>query len=517
MSKKLDPMDLKQIISLHIDKYSNRAISNTLGISRNTINNYVQLFSSCDKDMHELLELDESSLAELFSSKTTINNTRYNGLMKYLESVKQSRNHPGFTFLYHYLEYKSSVDNPYGYTQFMEHYNRKYTKLKGSMKLDHKPANEVMIDFAGKHLHITNKETGELIAVEVFVAILPCSQYTYVEACMSQKREDLISCISNTLTFYGGVPRAIVSDNLKSAVSRSSKYEPQINKSLKDFALHYNCAVNPTRAYSPQDKALVENAVNLAYQRIYYPMRNMTFFTLTELNKQIKELLESYNNVLFQRKESSRRELFQSFERSQLKTLPQTSYQIKDYRRAKVQKIGYVYFSPDKNYYSVPYRFIGKQTLLHYTKTIVEVYYNSTRIAIHNRIIGKGIYVTIKEHLSSTHQAYKDWSPEYFKSLAKKHGEYVELFIAGIINQSKYPEIAYKRAMGIIQLHRTYGSTRLNNACQRAVLGEAFKYLYVKNILKNNLDKEQIPFDNFKQTSTHIPKHDNIRGANTYN
>ena len=115
MSKKLDPMDLKQIISLHIDKYSNRAISNTLGISRNTINNYVQLFSSCDKDMHELLELDESSLAELFSSKTTINNTRYDGLMKYLESVKQVRNHPGFTFLYHYLEYKSSVDNPYGW------------------------------------------------------------------------------------------------------------------------------------------------------------------------------------------------------------------------------------------------------------------------------------------------------------------------------------------------------------------------------------------------------------------
>ena len=460
MSKKLDPMDLKQIISLHIDKYSNRAISKTLSISRNTINNYIQLFSNCDKDMHELLELDESQLSELFSSKTTINNSRYDGLMKYLESVKQARNHPGFTFLYHYLEYKSITDNPYSYTQFMEHYNRKYTKIKGSMKLEHKPGNEIMIDFAGKHLYVTNKETGELLAVEVFVAILPYSQYTYVEACMSQKREDLISCIANAITFYGGVPRAIVSDNLKSAVSRSSKYEPQINRSLKDFAHHYNCAVNPTRAYSPQDKALVENAVNIAYQRIYYPMRNITFFTLKELNGQIRKLLESYNDVLFQRKESSRRELFQSFERSQLKSLPETSYQIKDYRRAKVQKIGYVYFSPDKNYYRVPYRFIGKQTLIHFTKTIVEVYYNSTRIAMHNRIIGKGIYVTIEEHLCSTHKAYKDWSPEYFRSLAKKHGESVESFIVGIINQSKYPEIAYKRAMGIIQLHRTYGSTR---------------------------------------------------------
>ena len=174
----------------------------------------------------------------------------------------------------------------------------------------------------------------------------------------------------------------------------------------------------------------------------------MSFVTLTELNKQIRKLLESYNDVLFQRKESSRKELFQSFERSQLKALPPTSLQIKDYRRAKVHKIGYIYFSPDKNYYSVPYRFIGKQTQLHYTKTIVEVYHNSIRLAIHIRIIGKGVYITIKEHLCSTNQAYKDWSPEYFRSLAKKHGESVELFIIGIINQSKYPEIAYKRAMG---------------------------------------------------------------------
>ena len=168
MSKKLDPMDLKQIIRLHIDKYSNRAISKTLGIGRNTINNYIQLFNSCDKDMHELLELDESDLTELFSTKTTINNNRYDRLMKYLESVKQARNDPGFTFLYHYLEYKSNVEDPYGYTQFMVQYNRKYTKLNGPMKLDLKPGNEIMIDFAGKHLHITNKETGELIAVEIF-------------------------------------------------------------------------------------------------------------------------------------------------------------------------------------------------------------------------------------------------------------------------------------------------------------------------------------------------------------
>jgi len=112
------------------------------------------------------------------------------------------------------------------------------------MKLEHEAGKEVYIDFAGKKLHITDKETGELIPVEVFIAILPNSQYTYVEACMSQKRKDLVSCMVSALSFFGGVPRAIVSDNLKSAVTRASKYEPNINRTFKDFARHYGCVIN---------------------------------------------------------------------------------------------------------------------------------------------------------------------------------------------------------------------------------------------------------------------------------
>ncbi|MDM1384665.1 IS21 family transposase, partial [Myroides marinus] len=174
---------------------------------------------------------------------------------------------------------------------------------------------EMYIDFAGKKLSYVDKQTGEIIPVEVFVSILPNSQYTYVQVCASQKKEDLIQCCANALNFYGGVPLAIVSDNLRSAVSRSSKYEAQINRIFKDFASHYGCVVNPTRAYSPQDKALVENAVHLVYQRIYYPIREMTFFSLEELNQEIQTRLVHYNQLLFQRKEASRVELFQSVER----------------------------------------------------------------------------------------------------------------------------------------------------------------------------------------------------------
>jgi hypothetical protein len=516
MANTLDPMDLKQIISLHLDGFSNRKIGATLGISRNTVNNYMRLFKASNRSLKELLASDNAALEALFPSTTTIANPRYEELMLYFDGINKARNHPGFTFLFHYQEYVQHAKEPYSYTQFMEHYNRKYAKVKGSMKLEHDPGNEMYIDYAGKKLHIVDRSTGEIIAVEVFVAILPNSQYTYVEACHSQKRADFIACCGHALEYYGGVPKAIVSDNLKSAVTRASRYEADINRSFKDFARHYNCVINPTRGYSPQDKALVENAVHLAYQRIYYPLRNMTFFSLEELNKEIRKLLVAYNNLMFKRKQASRLELFQSIEKSHLKPLPTSAYQLKDYRRAKVQKMGYVYFSPDKSYYSVPYRYIGKHTQIHYTSTTVEVYYNHQRLALHRRNPRKGSYSTNRDHLSSTHKYYADWSPEFFKKKASLHGKNVAACIEKIIVSGDYPEIGYKRAMGLIQLHKAYGSQRLDNACKRAIQADAVAYQRIKNILKNNLDQSSLFYQDIEEDKSHIPVHGNIRGASSY-
>lgn len=516
MSKTLDLMDLKQMITLHLDGLSNRKIGEILGVSRNTVNDYMKLFKGCGLPFSALLELDEASLREQFPVKTTIDNDRYNELMLYLQRVHQQRAHPGFTFQYHYQEYRANCTNPYSYTQFMTHYHAKYAREKGSMKLDHKAGQEMFVDFTGKKLSVIDRQTGEVKEVEVFVAILPCSQYTYVEACNSQKRGDFLSCLANALEFFGGVPKAIVSDNLKSAVTKASKYEADINRSLKEFALHYNCAINPTRSYSPQDKALVENAVHLAYQRIFYPMRQMSFFSLQDLNREVQKHLHIYNDLLFQRKEASRRELYQSLDRGYLKPLPANRYQLKDYTRAKVQKMGYVYFSPDKTYYSVPYRYIGSQTQVHYTDDWIEVFHNHQRIATHHRNPVKGTYITNKDHLSSTHKAYSQWSPEFFRKKASGYGEAVEAFMKGLFTNADYPEVNYKRANGILQMSKTYGSDRLNKACSRACeLGE-YKYTLVKNILLNKQEELELDFDQLHDQTSHIPAHNNIRGANYY-
>ena len=164
------------------------------------------------------------------------------------------------------------------------------------MKLEHIAGEAMFVDYGGKKLQLVNKQASELEEVEVFVAILASGQYAYVEACRSEKQKDVIHCCENALHFYGGTPKMMVCDNLKSPVTRSSKYEPQINGSFKDFARHYHGVVNPTRTYSPQDKALVENAVHLTYQRIYYPMHEMTFFSC-----------RTFHRVPFTQQQSSQR------------------------------------------------------------------------------------------------------------------------------------------------------------------------------------------------------------------
>ena len=178
--------------------------------------------------------------------------------------------------------------------------------------------------------------------------------------------------------------------------------------------------------------------------------------------------------------------------------------------------MGYVYFSPDKSYYSVPYRYIGRETTVHYTGSMVEVYYHQHRIALHKRNPAKGAYVTNKQYLSSTHKYYSDWSPDFFKRKAAVHGSHVVGCVEAIMTRGNYPEIGYKRAMGLIQLHKAYGSQRLDNACKRALQADAATYMRIKNILKNNLDKSSLFHRDLEQEKSHIPDHPNIRGGSAY-
>ena len=510
--KRIGIMDLKQLITLKRQGLSNRKIADLLQISRNTVNTYTQILESLPYGYGQLLALNDAELKEICAPESEVSTDRYERLANQFEYFSAELKKPGCTLLTLWNEYRQKQIDGYGYTQFTHHYNLWAKKLDPSGKLEHKAGQKLFIDYTGKKLSIVDRHTGEVKSVEIFVGILPCSQYTYVEASESQQRDDLISSMGRCLKYFGGATEAIVSDCLKSAVSKASKYEPIINKTFKEFALHYGCVIDPARPYSPQDKALVENSVKLIYQRIFYPLSKTTFFSIVELNAAIKELLVRYNNYVFKLTNYSRRELYASTEQIYLKPLPATSFELRQYRRAKVQKMGYIFLSEDKHYYSVPYRFIGKYVEVRYTHSVVEIFYNHERLCTHKRDRLPGKYSTHPDHPSSAHQAYSQWSLVFFQSKAEKIGPEAVRYITRLILQYSYPEIGYKQAMGIVQLTRLYVKERVERACHKGLAAHHCSYRIIDNMLRSGADQLELELPDVN----HIPSHDNIRGADYY-
>jgi len=509
---RIEIMELKNLIRLKLSGLSNRKVAVELGVSRNTVNGYVSYFESHNLDYGELMELSDKDLDDLFSVSSEVDKQRFEDLSQYFEYFSKELKKVGCTKEVLWKEYRFKHPDGYMLSQFNHHLNIWLRRIHGSTKLVHKAGDKLYIDFCGKKLSYVDKHSGEVVEVEVFVGVLPASQYTFVRAVRTQSTEDLIVALNACLLYFAGVPQAIVPDNLKAAVIKSHKFAPKINPTLRDFAQHYGCVINPTRTYSPQDKALVENAVSLAYKRIFYPLNKATHFSLEELNKEIQPLLEVYNNQLFSQRNTTRRQEFLSIEKDQLGTLPHVAYEIRRFKQATVQKMGHVYISEDKHYYSVPYRFIGKKVTVCYSENTVEIFSQKNRVALHKRSRSQGGYSTLQDHLSSSAKAYSEWSLAFFQERALKIGTYTHQYITDLINQKPYPEIGYKQALGILMLPKRYTLDRLEQACQRACEIEKRSYHIIENILKNSMDKEIIeevnPLINMENP--------NIRGADYY-
>lgn len=508
----IDIMKIKQLLLLKSKNHSNRKIASEVGIDRNTVNEYVRRLLASGYSYQKLLSFEEKDLQDLFPSKESMDKDRFVSLHDLFPGYVSELKKPGCTRQHLWNRYKQEHIDHYSYSQFCQLLSDWLDSKKVSGKLIHKAGDKLYIDYAGKKLQIVDKNTGEIQDVEVFIGVLPSSNYTYVEASFDQTRESLVKSVGNCLGYFGGVPQAIVPDNLKSAVTKASKYEPVINKTFRDMGEHYGCVINPTRTYSPQDKALVESAVKLVYQRIYYPLSNMTFFSLSDLNNQIHLLLEKYNDYKMQASGISRLKQFIDIEKEHLSVLPNEPYLIKNYNRAKVQKMGYIYLSEQKNYYSVPYRYVGKHVEVQHTIDTVEIFYNKERLATHIKSYRKGNYTSIKEHLASTHRYYLSWSKDFFVKQAASIGEDTAAYIGKLIDQQVYPEIGYKRAQGIISLRKSYPNERIEKACSKALDYHICSFKIIDTILKNNAD-----FESKTEQVEHIIKpHENLRSASNY-
>ena len=504
MNKVREIIRLKQQCNL-----SERAISRALNLSRPVISQYLRDIAHSGLSYDEIQVMDDDSLTDILTGSNQ-KPERYIQLTKQFDTFAKELKRTGVTLQLLWHEYRAENPNGYSYTQFCYHFQVWRSTSELTMHLDHKAGDKMFVDFTGKKLTFIDRQTGEVKEVEVFVATLPASQLTYVEAVETQQKHDWLMANQNAFHYIGGVPKAVVPDNLKSAVNKSNFYEPEINPEYFDFARHYNTVILPARPNHARDKAMVEGAVKIVYSWIFAAIRNRIFYSLKELNLAIAEQLEIYNAKPMQKLNISRRELFEQTEKATLQPLAAEKYTRKEFRRYRVQFNYHIHLSDDKHYYSVPYRYRAKQVLVIFTSAVVEIFYNNQRIAFHKRDRTPNGYSTVKEHMPSHHKAYSDWNPQRLINWATDVGVHVKAVIEYILAHRKHPEQGYRVCLGILNLTKKYDKERLNKACQKAVYYQNYSLKGIENILKNKLEDYQ------QESFQLLPDHRNIRGNQYY-
>lgn len=491
---------------------SRRQIAKILGVSRPVIDKYLSDLKTSGLAYSQVEAMSDSELLSQFEKKEEDQDIRYKTLMERFPRYVKELKRTGVTLRLLWEEYRKDHPEGYQYSQFCYHFQIWSDALDVTMHMDHKAGDRMYVDFAGDKLAVINSRTGEEMSVEVFVAILAASGMTYVEASLSTKSEEWIRSNERAMRYFGGVTRAIVPDNLKQGVSQSHRYEPGINPLYDDFAQYYGTIILPARARHPKDKAMVENAVRLVYQRIYAPIRDRIFFSLEELNQTIRDLLELHNQAPFQRLKISRKDLFEEIEKNVLKPLPMERYGLKTFRELKVQYNYHVELREDRHFYSVPWYLKGKQVRVIYDERVVTIYYDNVRIAQHLRDRAINGYTTLPDHMPGHHRFYKEWSPDRFLRWARSLGDPVVGVIQGVLDSRDHPEQAFRTCMGILNLGKKYGPVKLTRACEIANRFKLYSYKRIVSILEKGLaDQTELEFQ-----ETPIPVHENIRGIDYY-
>jgi len=509
--KRIGMNALRMVIELHHKtSLSFRRISEASGVSRPVVAQYIQNFSRTGLSFEEFSVLPDSQLLERLGESKPTGDPRHPVLLEFFPYAVAELSRVGVTRELLWREYKDKHPQGYQYTQFCHYFNLWRTAdPEVTMHIEHKAGDRMYVDFTGKKQSYRESRSGEIKQAEIFVALLGASQYTYIEAVRSQRKEDWIAANRNALEYFGGVPASIMPDCLKSGVTVADKYEPVINPEYADFARYYGTVITPARPHSPRDKALVEGAVKIAYTRILAPLRNRDFASLDELNTAIWELLEAYNSKEFQKLPHSRAQLFESIEKPALRSLPARRYELTSFKTVTVGFNYHIELREDRHNYSVPFRFAKKSVTVAYNTRTVEIYQDNVRIAFHKRLFVPG-YTTLREHMPAHHQFYLEWSPERLIRWAGDVSVHTKALVAVILERAQYPEQAYKQCVGIISFSKKHSVERLDWACQRAISYSSFSYRAVKKLLES----EKV--DDKPKAVRVIPFHDNLRGQTAY-
>ena len=502
---------IKEVLRLKFESdLSHRRIARCCHISRPAVSAYLTRFEDAGLSWPAAAELDDAALEHKLYPPAPMLPTAERTIPDWSTVHRELRRKSvTLTLLWH--EYKATHPEGFQYSWFCDQYRAWAGALDVVMRQEHRAGEKLFVDYAGQTVAVVDRRSGEIRQAQIFVAVLGASSYTYAEATWTQQLSDWIGSHVNTFEFMGGTSEVVVPDNLRSGVSKAHRYEPDVNPTYLDLANHYGVAVLPARARRPRDKAKAEAGVLLVERWILAALRNRTFFSLEELNREITRLLKRLNERPFKKLPGSRRELFEQLDRPALQRLPAQAYEFAEWKKVRVN-IDY-HVDVEGHYYSVPYQLVRRQLEARYTARTVECFHKGQRVASHIRSFLKGHHTTVSEHMPKSHRQYAEWTPQRLIRWAEKTGPATAGVVQTILEKRAHPQQGFRSCLGIMRLGQGFGEVRLEAACRRAIKIGSCSYKSIDSILRQGLDRQTLPEQ--QELSLSI-EHDNIRGSNYY-
>ena len=485
-------VNYREILRLKSLGYNIQQIAVSVRSSRNTVRDVLSLSNECKLAWPLEPAMTDQALQSLFYPERINRSERKEPDYQYIHNELAK---DGVTLTLLWSEYCETCYAegaiPYMSTQYCDKYRNWARLTKATMRIKHKPGNAIMVDWAGSTFDIHDSVTGETITAYVFVSVLPCSCYAYVEPCLDMKSEAWIACHVNMYNYFGGSTRLIIPDNLRVGVISNTRYETILNRSYNEMAEYYDTAVVPARVDHPQDKSNAEGTVKHTSTWIIAALRNRKFFSMHELKSAVSEKLDEFNAKDFKKREGSRLTAFLNEEKSFLKPLPATPYEPAVWSTATVQKDYLI--SDEKNKYSVPFDLIGEKVDIRTTRNTIEAFFHGARVASHPRSDQRlRDPIVNPDHMPETHRKYLSYNDDAFLSWAAGIGSHIHAVVKSFLESGKASEQGYKACASLAKLADRYGHEKIENACERVLTYTAQPNIRnISTILKNRQESSR--------------------------
>ena len=391
--------------------------------------------------------------------------------------------------LYEELSEVTVLPSYQAFCQYIRNNIKEDPKSRVVVKIERTPGDSTEVDYSGDSIQILNPATGEIYKVELFVGCLSYSGYIYAEFTLTQKLEDFIYSHNNMFRYFGGVTRYIIPDNCKTAVTKTDKYDPLVNRTYHDMCVHYNITVDPADSYSPRHKPNVEKAVHIVQQDFLSRIRNKTYTSLVELNRDLRNWLKKKNNELMKGRGHSR-SYYYNLEKEKLRELPDNNYEFSYFKKAKVHPDCHV--QHQRNFYSVPYQYVGKEVEVKFNSKVIHIFYQTQRIASHSSLMGHTHYSTVPEHYPEEKVVEINYHLAKARIKSKSIGPNMETLVERLIRMDKFPLKTLRKVQGVLGLSKSYSNEELDAGAELCLEFEKFTYQSLKNFSKNYRPKEKI-------------------------